>query len=107
MSLRVFTCKDREKVGGRGEVPRLNAALAGLLHHVAAHVAGSTGTDAERFKNDASLKAMLFGDQRNAASDLLAMQHPISGSDGVDRPRPQPPTEEPTKRAQWTGAAAA
>jgi hypothetical protein len=81
--------------------------LAGLLHHVAAHVAGSTGTDAERFNNDALLKAMLFRDQRDAASNLLATQHFISGSDGVDRPRPQPPTEEPTKRAQWTGAAAA
>jgi hypothetical protein len=107
MSLRVFTGKDRQKDGGQGEVPRLNAALAGLLHHVAAHVAGSTGTDAERFNNDALLKAMLFGDQRDAASDLLATQHFISESDGVDRLRPRPPTEEMTRRAQWTGAASA
>jgi hypothetical protein len=77
------------------------------LHHVAAHVAGSTGTYAERSNNDALLKVMLFGDQRNAASDLLATWHPVSEPDGIDRPRPQPPTEEPNRRAQWTGAAAA
>src|SRR5580704_15502193 len=92
---------------GQGRGPWLNAALAGLLHHVAAHVAGSTGTDAERSNSDALLGQRSSEIIRNAASDVLATQHPVSGPDDMSRPRPQRPTEEPTRRTQWTGAAAA
>src|ERR1700759_734765 len=81
---------------GQGEVRWPNAALAGLLHHVAPHVAGSTGTDAERSNNDALLGHALRRSEecrerssRNAASNLRTGRHKSSvaaaANGGIDQ----------------------